>query len=358
MNMTSNLTIELTKTKKEIPSFDDIGFGKYYSDHMFIMDYDEGKDWHNPRIVPYRPIELDPSAQVFHYGQTVFEGLKAYRTEDNRILLFRPEKNMERMNQSNERLSIPTFDEKVVLDALKKLVDIDRDWVPNIEGTSLYIRPFVIPTESNVNLKPSSHYQLIIICSPVGSIYPEGINPVKIYVENEFVRAAPGGTGIAKTGGNYAGSFKAQTKASNKGFTQVLWLDAVERKYIEEVGSMNVFFNINGEIITPELNGSILHGITRNSTIELLKHWGVPVKERKISIDEINQAYEDGLLKEAFGTGTAAVISPIGELNWGDKKMVLNKGKTGELSRKIYETMTGIQKGEVEDPFNWIVDLG
>lgn len=270
---------------------------------------------------------------VYHYGQTVFEGLKAYVTKDQEVLLFRPEKNMERLNQSNDRLCIPLIDEELVLEGLKQLVAIDKDWIPKAEGTSLYIRPFIIATEPFLGVAASHTYKLFIILSPVGSYYKEGIKPVKIAVENEFVRAVKGGTGNAKTAGNYASSLKAQQVAEEKGFSQVLWLDGIEKKYIEEV-SMNIFFKISGEIVTPELNGSILEGITRNSVIALLKHWGLTVSERKISIDEVIQAHRDGRLEETFGTGTAAVISPVGELIWNDESLVIGKPVKPERSRR------------------------
>lgn len=345
-------------TKKVKPHPDQLGFGKLFTDHMFIMDYATDKGWYNPQIVPYQPILLDPAAKIFHYGQTVFEGLKAYRTKDNRILLFRPERNFKRLNHSNERLSIPPIDEELALEALKQLINIERDWVPSAEGTSLYIRPFIISTEATLGVSPSHTYKFMIILSPVGSYYAEGIHPVKIYVEDQYVRAVPGGTGEAKTAGNYASGLKAQEGATDKGYSQVLWLDGVERKYIEEVGSMNVFFKINGEVVTPALNGSILDGITRNSMIQLLEHWGVPVVQRRISIDELQEAYNNGTFEEAFGTGTAAVISPIGELYCRGQKMIINQGETGELSKKLYDTLTGIQNGTLPDPFGWVVDLG
>ncbi|UOF91994.1 branched-chain amino acid aminotransferase [Fodinisporobacter ferrooxydans] len=355
--MTLNLTIVQTTTKKEKPDPNQLGFGKYFTDHMFIMDYATEKGWYDPRIVPMQNISLHPAAKVFHYGQTVFEGLKAYRTKDNRILLFRPDKNMERLNHSNERLSIPPVDEEFLLEALKQLIAIEKDWIPPAEGTSLYIRPYIIATEPALGVSPSNHYLLMIILSPVGSYYAEGIHPVKIYVENQYVRAVQGGTGTAKTAGNYAAGLKAQEGASEKGYSQVLWLDGVEKKYVEEVGSMNVFFKINGEVVTPVLNGSILNGITRNSIIHLLKHMNIPVAERKISVEELYQAHANGTLEEAFGTGTAAVISPIGELNWQDKKMVVNNGETGSLTKELYDTLTGIQNGSVSDPFGWIVEV-
>lgn len=355
--MAYTFEVTLSTTKKEKPQPEHLGFGKNFTDHMFIMDYTTGKGWYNPRIVPYQSISLDPAAKIFHYGQTVFEGLKAYRTKDNRILLFRPEKNMQRLNLSNDRLSIPQIDEELALEALKQLINIEKDWIPAAEGTSLYIRPFIISTEPALGVSPSNNYKFMIILSPVGSYYAEGIHPVRIYVEDQYVRAVPGGTGTAKTAGNYAAGLKAQEGATEKGYSQVLWLDGVERKYIEEVGSMNVFFKINGEVVTPALNGSILHGITRDSMIQLLKHWGIPVVERRVSIEELYQAYTNGTFEEAFGTGTAAVISPIGELYWNEHKMIINNGETGELSRKLYDTLTGIQNGVIDDPFGWTVEV-
>lgn len=353
----SSIKIQLCSSRKEKPDFKNLGFGKVFTDHMFVMDYTAGKGWHDPQIIPYQPITLDPASVVFHYGQTVFEGLKAYRTKDQKILLFRPEKNFQRLNHSNDRLCIPPIDENLALEGLKKLVWLDQEWVPNVEGTSLYIRPFIISTQPYLGVSPSSQYKFMIIMSPVGSYYKEGIAPVKIAVETEYVRTVVGGTGTAKTGGNYAASLRAQEIAGEKGYSQVLWLDGRERKYIEEVGSMNIFFKINGEVVTPALNGSILEGITRNSILQLLRYWNVPVSERRLSIDEVYEAYKNGQLEEAFGTGTAAVISPVGELMWNEEKMVINNGETGELSEKLYNTLTGIQKGEIEDPFNWVLEL-
>lgn len=352
-----NITIQLATEKKEKPNTDELPFGRYFTDHMFIMDYSENEGWHNARIVPYQPIQLDPAANIFHYGQTVFEGLKAYLSKENEILLFRPEENFKRLNRSCRRLCIPEIDDKLALEALKKLLLIDKEWIPKKQGTSLYIRPFIIGTEPNLSVDPSATYLFMIILSPVGAYYKEGINPVKIAVETEYVRAVKGGTGMAKTAGNYASGLIAQEKAETKGYSQVLWLDGRERKYIEEVGSMNVFFKINGEVITPELSGSILEGITRKSVIELLKYWNIPVVERKISIEELYEAYEKGQLEEAFGTGTAAVISPIGELYWNEHQMVINDGKPGELALKLYNTITNIQTGVEEDPFGWSIKV-
>lgn len=358
--MSTAQKIEIIRTNNPKPKPADVsklGFGNYFTDHMFIMNYDEGKGWHSPRIVPYGPLSLDPAAMCLHYGQEVFEGLKAYRTPDGEAVLFRPDRNMARLNLSNERLCIPLIDEEFALKALKLLVKIERDWIPDGEGTSLYIRPFIIATDPHIGVRPASHLLFIIILSPVGAYYPQGINPVNIYVERKYVRTVRGGTGYVKTAGNYAASLKAQDEAYNQGYTQVLWLDGVERKYIEEVGTMNVFFKIDGEIITPALQGSILGGITRMSCIELLRHWGYKVSERPITLDEVEKAAEQGLLEEAFGTGTAAVISPIGELKVDDRNIVINGNKIGEVARRLYDTLTGIQTCRIDDPFGWVVKI-
>ncbi|MGB5945706.1 branched-chain amino acid aminotransferase [Paenisporosarcina sp.] len=354
---TYNFNVTLSTTKKEKPPADNLQFGKTFTDHMFIMDYSVGLGWHDARIIPYQNISLDPASVIFHYGQSVFEGLKAYLTKKEQVLLFRPDQNFKRFNISNDRLCIPHIDEELALEALKQLIQIDREWIPVAAGTSLYIRPFIISTEHYLGVAPSTNYQFIIILSPVGSYYKEGLSPIKISVESEFVRAVVGGTGTAKTGGNYASSLKAQQLSGEQGYSQVLWLDGVERKYIEEVGSMNIFFKIDGEVVTPAINGSILEGITRKSILHLLRYWGVPVSERRVSIDEIKQAYDDGKLEEAFGTGTAAVIAPIGELFWKNEKMTINNGQTGQVSQKLYDTLTGIQTGTIEDPFGWVQEV-
>ncbi|MGP7815827.1 branched-chain amino acid aminotransferase [Niallia sp. 01092] len=351
------ITVTLASEKKTKPDPANLEFGKNFTDHMFMMDYSVDQGWHNAQILPYQPISLDPASVIFHYGQTVFEGLKAYLTKEGKVLLFRPDKNMERLNKSNDRLCIPEIDEEFALTALKQLINVDKDWIPTGEGTSLYIRPFIISTQPYLGVAASTSYKFMIILSPVGSYYKEGVKPVKIFVENEYVRAVSGGTGSAKTAGNYAASLKAQQIASEKGYSQVLWLDGVEKKYIEEVGAMNVFFKINGEIVTPILNGSILEGVTRRSIIELLKHWNIPVAERKITVEEIFEAHKNGELEEAFGTGTAAVISPIGEFFWNENVIVVNNGETGELAKKLYDTITNIQNGKEEDPFSWTVEV-
>jgi len=351
------IKVELTQNPKQKVPADKLGFGNVFSDHMFIMDYQTGKGWHNPRIVPYGSIAYEPAVMVFHYGQAIFEGLKAYRTEKGEIVLFRPQENFRRLNASCDALCIPKIDEEFALKALMQLLTIDRDWIPDAPGTSLYIRPFIIATEPHIGVHPANSYHFIIITGPVGAYYKEGLNPVKIYVETKYVRAVVGGLGEVKASANYAASLKAQMEAAAKGYTQVLWLDGVERKYVEEVGTMNVFFVIGDEIVTPMLTGSILPGITRKSCIELLRSWGLNVVERRVSIEEIFDAHEKGILKEAFGTGTAAVISPIGELCWNDRKIILSNGKIGELSQKLYDELTGIQYAKKPDPFNWVVKV-
>lgn len=349
------LKIELSKNLKQKPADESkLGFGKIFTDHMFLMDYEEGKGWHDARIVPFGPIPMNPAATCLHYSQEVFEGMKAYRTADGSIQMFRPWENFKRLNVSCDRICIPQFDEAFLLEALTELLKIDADWVPHQDGASLYIRPFIIGTEDSLGAHASTRYQFIIIMSPSGAYYATGLNPVKIYVETKYVRAVQGGTGFAKTGGNYAASLKAQDVAGLEGYSQVLWLDGVERKYVEEVGAMNVFFVIGDEVVTPELDGSILPGITRKSAIEILKSWGYKVSERALDIHELVDAYKSGNLKEAFGTGTAAVISPIGELKYGDLIMNINNNEIGEISQKLYDTMTGIQWGKLEDKFGWI----
>ncbi len=355
--MECQLTITRTEQKKEKPASDKLGFGVHFTDHMFTIDYTEGKGWHDPQIVPYSPLTLDPAAMVFHYGQAVFEGLKAYRNQEGKVRLFRPDQNFKRMNRSLERMSMPLIDEEFMVEALKQLVAVDKEWIPTENGQSLYIRPFVIATEPCFGVRASHTYKLVIVLSPVGAYYAGGMQPVKIYVENNYVRAVRGGTGNAKVAGNYAGGLKAQVEAKEKGYEQVLWLDGVENKYIEEVGSMNVFFKVKGEVWTPALNGSILEGITRDSTIQLLKDWGIPVVEKRISMEDLHTAYVNGELEEAFGTGTAAVISPVGDLNWNGHQMIINGEKTGELTTRLYDEMTGIQYGERVDKFGWSVEV-
>ena len=351
-----DITIERTKTPKEKPH-GALGFGKVFTDHMFIMDYNTEQGWHDARVVPYGDISLSPACMVFHYGQEMFEGMKAYRTKDGRILLFRPEKNIERMNNTNTRMCIPHVDPADALQAIETLVSVDADWIPVEPGTSLYIRPFIIATDPFLGVHPSKTYKFIIILSPSGSYYAGGLAPVKICVEDEYVRAVKGGTGFAKVGGNYAASLIGQENAEKKGYAQVLWLDGIEHKYIDEVGAMNVFFVIDGKVITPKLEGNILPGVTRDSVIIYLKAKGYTVEERRISIDEVYTAGQEGRLQEMFGTGTAAVISPVGLLDWHGKQLVINNGEIGELSQKLYDDITGIQFGNKKDEFEWTHEI-
>jgi branched-chain amino acid aminotransferase len=334
-----------------------LGFGKIFSDHLFLMDYEKGKGWINPRIEPYRPIPLDPGALVLHYGQEVFEGLKAYRWANGEIYLFRARNNYERMNRSARRLCMPEFDVDLALEATRQLVRLEKDWVPAEPGTSLYIRPNMIATEPALGVQLSSRFLFYIMVGPVGAYYPQGFNPTDIYVEEKYVRAAPGGLGEAKTLANYAASLLATHEAHAKGYTQVLWLDAVERKYAEEVGTSNIFFYIGNELITPPLAGTILPGITRDSVLQIARKWEMKVTERMISIDEVISAIEKGTLKELFASGTAAVISPVGKIAYRGKVYPINRGKVGELAQKLYDHIVGIQYGKIPDPYGWMTRI-
>ena len=352
------IRIEKTQNPKAKPEDESkLGFGHIFTDHMFVMNYDTGMGWHDARIVPYGEISLMPAAMCLHYGQEIFEGLKAYRTADGSVQLFRPQENFKRMNLSAERMVIPQIDEEFVLSALMKLLELEKDWVPHTDGASLYIRPFIFATDPYVGVRPADHYLFMIILSPSGPYYSTGLDPVKIYVEEKYVRAVRGGTGFVKTAANYAISLKGQDEAHKQSYEQVLWLDGVEQKYIEEVGSMNIFFVIDGEVITPQLTGSVLPGITRKSALELCAKWGLKVSERRITIQEVAEAYDAGKLDEVFGTGTAAVISPVGHLKWGGKVMEINGNKIGQLSQRLYDTMTGMQYGKLPDDMGWIVKL-
>ncbi len=342
---------------KPKPDPDTLVFGKVFTDHMFLMDYTAGQGWHDGRIVPYGPIPLEPSAMVFHYAQEVFEGMKAYRAPDGGVQLFRPMENVKRINSSCQRMCIPQLPEEDALAAIEQLVQVEADWVPSKPGTSLYIRPFIIATTPSLGVHAAHNYIFCIIACPVGAYYAAGINPVRIYVESEDVRAVKGGTGYTKCGGNYAASIRAGERAEENGYAQVLWLDGVHRKYIEEVGSMNVMFKIDGKIVTPALTGSVLPGITRKSCLELLHSWNLPVEERLISAQELFDAADSGKLEEAWGTGTAAVISPIGEMGWEDRHITVCGGQIGPLSKNLYDTLTGIQWGNLPDPFGWVVKV-
>ena len=353
----ADIKITLAETRKPLPDPDTLVFGKTFTDHMFLMNYDAGQGWHDPRIVPYGPLSLEPSCMVFHYAQELFEGMKAYRTPEGKVQLFRPMENALRFNSSCERMCVPAIDPDFFVDAVKALVKVDQAWVPNKKGASLYIRPFVFATDPSLGVHASHSYLFVIILCPVGSYYAEGINPVKIYVEDADVRAVRGGTGYTKCGGNYAASLRAGERAEEKGYSQVLWLDGVERKYIEEVGAMNVLFKIDGKVVTPALTGSVLPGITRKSCLELLRDWGVSVEERLISAQELFDAAESGKLEEAWGSGTAAVVSPIGELAEGDEKVIISGNKIGPVTQRLYDELTGIQWGTEPDPYGWTVPV-
>ena len=351
------MEIKITKTTnpKVKPDSSVLGFGKYFTDHMFIMDYNVDKGWYNARIVPFENLSIHPASTVLHYGSEIFEGLKAYRRADGEVQLFRPMENIKRMNNSAERLCLPTIPEDLAYEVLTKFVSVEKDWTPSASGTSLYLRPFMFGNDETLGVHAVHNATYVIIASPVGSYYKEGINPVKIMIEDQDVRAVRGGTGYAKCGGNYAASNRAGKRAEDNGYSQVLWLDGVERKYIEEVGAMNVMFKINGEVITPELTGSILPGITRKSCIEVLKSQGYKVSERLLSIDELADALKNGTLEEAWGCGTAAVVSPIGELCYKGEKFAINNGQIGKVTQSLYDILTGIQWGKIEDKFGWTV---
>ncbi len=352
-----DLKITLTKMPKQLPDDSKLGFGQLFSDHMFNMDYNPEQGWHNARIEPYAPIMMDPATMVLHYGQAVFEGLKAYRTSNGRIQLFRPDQNMARFNRSARLVCIPEIDEAFVLLALKKLISTDKKWIPRAPETSLYVRPTIVAMDAFLGVRPSSTYRLFIILSPVGAYYPEGFNPVTIWVTDKYVRAVRGGLGEAKTPANYAASLYVAEVAKKAGYTQVLWLDAIEHRYIEEVGTMNILFVINGELVTPPLGGSILAGITRDSVLTLARDWNIPVAERPITIDEVMAAHKHGSLQEIFGSGTAAVISPVSHLAWQDQVLTVGHGRVGPMAQRFYKAITDIQYGRAEDRFGWMVPV-
>jgi branched-chain amino acid aminotransferase len=356
MNSIMHIEIELLpeSERKDLPPSSNLSFGKHRSDHMFLMDYRAETGWYNARIVPYDSFFLDPAAACLHYGQAIFEGLKAYHGKDDQIRLFRAGDNMDRLNHSAWRMCMPQVDKDELLEAIKALVRIERRWVPEATGTSLYVRPFMIATEAFLGVRPAREYLLAVILSPVGAYYAEGFSPVKIFVTDQYVRAVSGGVGEAKTAGNYAASLMASEKAKELGFTQVLWLDAAKRRYIEEVGTMNIFFLLEDVLVTPELNGSILPGITRDSVLCLARDWGLKVEERPIAIDEVLDKAKDNVLNECFGSGTAAVISPVGALYYKSENYPINGGKTGNLAQRLFDEITGLQYGENEDIYGWI----
>ncbi|MBO5927340.1 MAG: branched-chain amino acid aminotransferase [Clostridia bacterium] len=347
------IKIEKAQQLKQKPDFSKLGFGKYFTDHMFIADYSDDKGWYNARIVPFGYIPIHPASTVLHYGAEIFEGMKAYKTADG-YQMFRPRENIKRMNDSAARLCLPSIDEDLFLNGLTTLINLDYNWIPDSEGTSLYIRPFMFGNDESLGVHAVHNATFVIILSPVGSYYATGLSPVKIIIEEQDVRAVRGGTGYAKCGGNYAASLRAGKRAADKGFSQVLWLDGVERKYIEEVGAMNVMFKIDGKIITPELTGSVLPGVTRKSCIEILKDWGYDVEERLLSVEELTIAAKENRLEEAWGTGTAAVVSPIGHLFYDNQDYTVSNNQIGELTQRLYDELTGIQWGKREDKRNWV----
>ncbi|MDR0861835.1 MAG: branched-chain amino acid aminotransferase [Oscillospiraceae bacterium] len=358
--MSYTFPVERTANPKPKPDPSTLKFGKTFTDHMLIIEYSVEKGWHDGRIVPYGPLSLDPATSVLHYSQQMFEGLKAYRTPDRRVLLFRPTKNAERLNKTNERMCIPEMEPELFVDAVKAIVNVEQDWIPEKEGTSLYIRPFIIADEVFLGVHPAHHFKFIIICSPVGPYYDSpdgGIIATSIYVEEHYVRAAMGGTGFAKVGGNYAASLKAQEEATARGCEQVLWLDALEHKYVEEIGTSNAFFVIDGEVITAPLLGTILPGVTRDSVLALLRHWGLKVSERRLLIEDVRKAAAEGRLNEVFATGTAAVISPVGRLKFADSEFAINGGGVGELAQRLYDTLYGVQTGNKPDELGWTVSV-
>ncbi|MBR4546115.1 MAG: branched-chain amino acid aminotransferase [Oscillibacter sp.] len=353
-----DIKITRTTTPKALPTDENhLGFGKIFTDHMFLMDYNIDRGWYNPRIVPYAPFELDPACVVFHYAQELFEGMKAYRTADNTIQLFRPDCNAKRMQDSCDRMCVPLVPEEDFVQAVKALVEVDKAWVPHTDGASLYIRPFVFASDVGMGVHASHNYIFCIICAPSGAYYKEGLDPVRIYVEDDYIRAAPGLTGFTKCGGNYAASIKAGALAEEKGFAQVLWLDGVEKKYVEEVGSMNIMFMIDGKVYTAACTGTVLPGVTRRSCMELLRDWGYEVIEGKLAIADVMKAGHDGTLQEVFGTGTAAVVSPVKELYWKGDTVQIGNGHIGPVTQRLYDTLTGIQWGRLPDDKGWIAPV-
>lgn len=350
------MKITLSKNLKQKPDVNKLGFGKYFTDHMLVMEYSDGK-WSEPEIKPYEDFSLNPASVVLHYGQGIFEGCKAYKNAEGKITMFRPEDNIKRMNRSAARLCMAELPVKETLEAVFELIRIEKDWIPTAPGTSLYVRPTMVGTEAFLGVHPSKKYIFFVILSPVGSYYANGLAPTRIYVEDVYNRAAIGGTGEAKCLGNYAASLLAAEVANKKGYEQVLWMDAAERKYVEEVGSMNIFFVIDGKVVTPELDGSILPGITRDSAIKVLREFGYTVEEKKVSIDELLKAYAEGKLNEAFGTGTAAVISPVGIIGYKDKVMEINNNKMGRITEWLYDRLTGIQTERYPNSYNWVVEI-
>lgn len=357
MKNSERIDIQWASSRRPRPPDSELGFGKVFTDHMFVMDYDGGR-WQKPRVVPYGPLSLDPSTSAFHYGQAMFEGMKAFRGKDGKIRVFRVEKHANRMKDGAQRLCMPSLDPEDFREALFSVISVDQDWVPGSPGTALYIRPTLIATDPQLGVRASSRYTFFIILSPVGPYWgTEGLKPLKIWVEDRYVRAAKGGVGAVKAAGNYATSLLASEEAKKRGYAQVLWLDAAGHRTLEEVGTMNVFLKIGDEVITPPLEGTILAGVTRDSVLALLRGWGMKVSERRVSLDEVQAAARSGTLREVFGCGTAAVISPVGELGWAGGSISVGNGQVGDLTRKLYETIQGIQHGQLPDQYGWLSEV-
>ncbi|MCC2679209.1 MAG: hypothetical protein K0R29_1785 [Pseudobdellovibrio sp.] len=347
------ILIQKTNAPKEKIAPEKLGFGKYFTDHMFTVEYDHGV-WKHPKISPYGKFEMEPGASVFHYGQALFEGMKAFRGATGKIHLFRPEFHARRIVEGAKRLCMPAVPQEMFLQAIEQLVKVDESWIPVAKDSALYLRPTLIGTESFLGVRPSEKYLFFIICSPVGAYYAEKFAPVKIWIEEKLIRAAAGGLGATKAAANYAASLQASTEAKKKNYAQVLWLDAAEHKYIEEVGTMNVFFRIGDEVITPSLDGSILGGATRDCVLQILKDWGIKTTERKLSLEEVLAASKNGTLKEVFGTGTAAVISPVGVLANDRYNITINNSEVGELTTRLHQEISAIQSGTKADKYNWV----
>lgn len=350
-----DIAIHRTGQRKPRPPSTDLGFGQHFTDHMFLMDFEAGRGWHSPRLVPYAPLAIDPAASIVQYAQGLFDGCKAIRGHDGKVRLFRPERHCERMTHGATRMAMPMVTADVMLHALVEFVRLEQDWVPSAPNTALYLRPTIIGTEPFLGVRPSRTYTFFIIGSPVGAYYAEGFDPVSIWIEEDSVRAARGGLGAVKAGANYAASLYAAERARARGYAQVLWLDAAEHKYLEEVGTMNLFVQIGDVFLTPPLEGSILDGVTRNSILALLRDWRCEVIERPITVDELARAYAEGRLKEVFGCGTGAVISPVGELGYKDKRMIINDRRPGAMSQRLFHELTGIQQGRIPDHRGWLV---
>ncbi len=353
-----DIKVTLTTAPKAKPADESkLGFGKVFTDHMFMMEYEEGKGWMNPRIEPYHKLSIDPSSSVLHYAQEIFEGLKAYRADNGHIYMFRAKDNCRRLNRSADRMCMPNIDVDFNYEAMRKLVEIEKDWIPHAQGTSLYLRPTMFANDEALGVHAAKHYVYFIIAAPSGAYYPTGLAPIKILVEDKYVRAVRGGMGEAKTGGNYACSIKAGDIAGEKGFAQVLWLDGEQMKYVQEVGAMNMMFVIDDTLVTAPLEGSILPGITRDSILTIARDEGLKVQERRLSVDELMEAGRSGALKEAFGTGTAAVVSPVGQLTYKDETVIVQDGGIGKLTQHFYDTLTGIQWGRLEDKRGWRTEV-